>query len=138
MEFTNKISRERANLMNPVVLAFIGDAVYSLFVREKFALEKDVKSGKLNEMTSKIVQATAQAKLIDAVLPMLTQEEADIYRRGRNAKKPSHSKNAKISDYNKSTGFEAVLGYLYLVGDDERLNFILNFDYQSQNEDNNG
>lgn len=138
MEFTNKISRERANLMNPVVLAFIGDAVYSLFVREKFALEKDVKSGKLNEMTSKIVQATAQAKLIDAVLPLLTKEEADIYRRGRNAKKPSHSKNAKISDYNKSTGFEAVLGYLYLVGDDERLNFILNFDYGFQNEDNNG
>ncbi len=127
MKFSDKISRERANAMNPVVLAFIGDAVYSLFVREKISFENDFKSGKLNEMAAKIVQATAQAKLIDAVLPYLSEEEADIYRRGRNAKKPSHAKNAKISDYNKSTGLEAVLGYLYVTGNDDRLNFILNF-----------
>ncbi len=121
--------------MNPVVLAFIGDAVYSLFVREKVAFENDLKSGKLNEITANIVQAKAQAKLIDLVLPHLTQEEIDIFKRARNAKKPSHSKSAKISEYNKSTGFEAVLGFLYVTGNDERLNFILNYEEQNLDKD---
>lgn len=127
VNFSDKISREKALLMNPVVLAFIGDAVYSLFVREKVAFETDFKSGKLNEITAKIVQATAQAKTSDALMPYFTEEEVEIFRRARNAKKPSHSKNAKISDYNKSTGFEAVIGFLYVTGNYDRLNFILNF-----------
>lgn len=133
VNFSDKISREKALLMNPVVLAFIGDAVYSLFVREKVALETDFKSGKLNEITSKIVQATAQAKTSDALMPYFTEEEVEIFRRARNAKKPSHSKNAKISDYNKSTGFEAVIGFLYVTGNYDRLNFILNF--KAENEE---
>lgn len=113
--------------MSPVVLAFIGDAVYSLYVREKAAFETDYKSGKLNEFTSKVVSAKNQAELANEILPFLTEEEGDIFRRGRNAKKPSHSKNAKISDYNKSTGFEAVVGYLYVIGNYERLDYVLNF-----------
>lgn len=133
VNFSDKISREKALLMSPVVLAFIGDAVYSLFIREKVALETDFKSGKLNEMTSKIVQATAQAKTSDALMPYFTDEEVEIFRRARNAKKPSHSKNAKISDYNKSTGFEAVIGFLYITGNYDRLNFILNF--KAENEE---
>lgn len=133
VNFSDKISREKALSMNPVVLAFIGDAVYSLFVREKVALETDFKSGKLNEITSKIVQATAQAKTSDALMPYFTEEEVEIFRRARNAKKPSHSKNAKISDYNKSTGFEAVIGFLYVTGNYDRLNFILNF--KAENEE---
>lgn len=127
VKFSDKITREKALNMNPVVLAFIGDAVYSLFVREKMAFENDFKSGKLNQMTAQIVKATAQADIITKIMPYLTEEEVDIFKRGRNAKKPSHAKNAKISDYNKSTGFEAVLGFLYVTGNDERLNFILNF-----------
>ncbi len=132
MKFSDKISRERAISMNPVVLAFIGDAVYSLFVREKTAFENDYKSGKLNEMTANIVKAKAQAELIDEVLPFFTEEETDIFKRARNAKKPSHSKSAKISEYNKSTGLEAVLGYLYVTGNDDRLNYILNFHNYSE------
>lgn len=127
VNFSDKISKEKAVSMNPVVLAFIGDAVYSLFVREKVAFETDYKSGKLNEITAQIVQATTQAKASDALMPYFTEEEAEIFRRARNAKKPSHSKNAKISDYNKSTGFEAVIGFLYVTGNYDRLNFILNF-----------
>lgn len=134
VNFQDKISRDKAINMNPVVLAFIGDAVYSLFVREKTAFENDFKSGKLNEITANIVQAKAQAKLIDSVLPFLTEEEVDIFRRGRNAKKPSHSKSAKISEYNKSTGFEAVLGFLYVTGNYERLNFILNYEGESSSD----
>ncbi len=127
MNFQDKIEKSKAIKMSPVVLAFIGDAVYSLFVREKVAFETDYKSGKLNEFTSKIVSAKTQAELAGEILPFLTDEEADIFRRGRNAKKPSHSKNAKISDYNKSTGFEAVVGYLYVIGNYDRLNYVLNF-----------
>lgn len=127
MNFQDKIGRDKALKMNPVVLAFIGDAVYSLFVREKVAVETDFKSGKLNEFTAKIVNARTQASLATEVLPFLSDEEVDVYKRARNAKKPSHSKSATISDYNKSTGFEAVVGYLYVIGNYERLNFILNF-----------
>ena len=127
MNFQDKIGRDKALKMNPVVLAFIGDAVYSLFVREKVAVETDFKSGKLNELTAKIVNARTQASLATEVLPFLSDEEVDVYKRARNAKKPSHSKSATISDYNKSTGFEAVVGYLYVIGNYERLNFILNF-----------
>lgn len=134
VKFSDKISRERAINMNPVVLAFIGDAVYSLFVREKTAFENDCKSGKLNRMTANIVKAKAQSDLIDEVLPYFTEEETDIFKRARNAKKPSHSKNAKISEYNKSTGLEAVLGFLYVTGNDDRLNYILNF--HNYSEDN--
>lgn len=113
--------------MNPIVLAFIGDAVYSLFVREKIAFETDFKSGKLNQLTSKIVMAKSQALLSDEIMPFLTEEEVDIFKRARNSKKPSHAKNAKVSDYNKSTGLEAVIGYLYVTDNQERLNFVLNF-----------
>lgn len=113
--------------MSPVVLAFIGDAVYTLFVREKLAFENDYKSGKLNEIAATVVSAASQADFIEKLMPYLTEEEADIFRRGRNAKKPSHAKNATVSDYNKSTGFEAVIGYLYVTGMTDRLNYILNF-----------
>ncbi len=127
MKFTDKISKEKAVSMSAVVLAFVGDAVHSLFVREKMATESDYKSGKLNEMTANVVRASSQAFVAEKLLPFLTEDELDIYRRGRNAKKPSHAKNAKTSDYNKSTGLEAVIGYLYLIGNEERLNFVLNF-----------
>lgn len=127
MNFSDKISREKAINMNPVVLAFIGDAVYSLFVREKMAFESDYKSGKLNEMTSQVVRAKSQAQLANNILPYFTEEESSIYKRGRNAKKTTHAKNATVSDYNKSTGLEAVIGFLYITGNDDRLNFVLNF-----------
>ena len=127
MKLTDKISVEKAHSMSPIVLAFIGDAVMTLFVRQKIAYEKDYKSGKLNELASKVVCAEAQSKLADAVFPQLTNEEQEVFRRARNAKKPSHAKNASITQYNKSTGLEAVIGFLYVTGNEERLHFILNF-----------
>ena len=65
----------------------------------------------------------------------LTEEEKDIFRRGRNAKKPSHAKNAKVSEYNKSTGIEAVIGFLYLCDDEERLNYVLNYQIEEENDE---
>ena len=121
-----KFDKDRVNNLNPIVLAFIGDAVYSLYVREKLSLSCDSKTGELNKKTVAIVNAGAQSKLLNEILPILTEEEIQIYKRGRNAKKGTHSKSASIKDYNNSTGFEALIGYLYLTGNIKRINEILN------------
>ena len=113
--------------MNPVVLAYIGDAVYSLYTREKLALLKDAKVSEIHRLANEEVRAAAQAGFAEKILPVLTEEEADIYRRARNAKKGTRAKSATVAEYNKSTGLEALLGYLYITGEHERLNFLLNF-----------
>ena len=125
-ELGEKMDRQRANALNPVVLAFVGDAVYSLFVREKLTFESDCKTGELNKMATAQVNATAQSDLIKQILPLLSDEETTIFKRARNAKKPTRAKHASVADYNLATGFEAVLGYLYLIGENDRLNFLLN------------
>lgn len=125
-DFSSKMDKSRANNLSPVVLAFVGDAVYSLYVREKFIFEADYKPNDLNKLAVNEVKATAQAELVNNIKDLFTEEEIAVYKRGRNAKKTSRAKAASASDYNSSTGFEAVLGYLYLTGNTERLNFILN------------
>lgn len=116
----------KANNLSPVVLAFVGDAVYSLFVRERLTFTSDCKAGELNKLATSEVNATAQAEFIKDVMPLLTEEELAVFKRARNAKKPNKAKHATVSEYNSATGFEAVLGYLYLTGETERLNYILN------------
>lgn len=120
------IDKKRALNVNPIVLAFVGDAVYSLFVREKLALSSDYKTGEMNKIFTGEVKAVAQAELVRELLPIFTEEETAVYKRARNAKKTSRAKNASVAEYNMSTGFEAVLGFLYITGDNERLNFLLN------------
>ncbi len=115
------VPKERARQMNPVVLAFVGDAVYTLLVREELALSSGEKTGMLNKRASEIVSAHGQSGALGRILPLLTEEEADIYHRGRNAKKPTKSKNASVGEYVRSTGFEAVIGYLYLTGQSGRI-----------------
>ena len=112
---------ERVRQMNPVVLAFVGDAVYTLLVRERLALSLRYKTGELDRRTAQIVSAHGQSEALERILPLLTQEEEDIYKRGRNAKKPTKSKNASVGEYVRSTGFEALLGYLYLTGRTKRI-----------------
>ena len=107
--------------MNPVVLAFVGDAVYTLCVRQRLALSSGEKTGALNRRASEKVSAHGQSAALEGILPLLTEEEADIFRRGRNAKKPTKSKNATAGEYARSTGFEALIGYLYLTGQAERI-----------------
>ena len=120
------MDKSKALNVNPVALAFVGDAVYSLFVREKLIFEKDSKSGELNKLATNSVNACAQAEFVKEILPLLTEEELGIFKRARNAKKGTKAKHATVAEYNASTGFEALLGYLYLTGDNDRLNFLLN------------
>ena len=120
------MDKQKANNVSPVVLAFVGDAVYSLFVRERLTFENDGKSGTLNKLATEQVKATAQAEFVKDILQLLSDEELAVFKRARNAKKSTKAKHASVAEYNMSTGFEAVLGYLYLIGDNDRLNFLLN------------
>ena len=124
-DFFTTIPTERARNLSPVTLAFIGDAVYSLYVRERLVLTTSFGTGTLQKLTSAEVSAHGQSGLVEKILPKLTDEETDIFKRGRNAKKPTKSKNASVAEYNRSTGFEAVLGFLYLTGQYKRIEEIL-------------
>lgn len=119
------LSEREAMQLNPVTLAFVGDAVYSLYVRERLTLEVGGKSADLQRVASKVVSAQGQSEFLDRVMPLFTETEEDIFRRGRNAKKGAKSKSASNLEYNRSTGFEAVLGFLYLTGNDERIKELL-------------
>lgn len=119
-ERENLTPREAAQI-SPVTLAFVGDAVYSLYVRERLTLEVGGKSADLQRASVKVVSAKGQSAFLDKVLPALTEEETDVFRRGKNAKKGTKSKSASHLEYNRATGFEAVIGYLYLIGATERL-----------------
>ena len=120
------IDETRANNLSPVVLAFVGDAVYSLFVRERLVFNSDYKTGELNKLATKEVNAIAQSEFVKEIMPLLNEKELLVYKRGRNAKKPTKSKSASVAEYNASTGFEALLGYLYVTGNHDRINFLLN------------
>lgn len=111
--------------MNPVVLAYIGDGVHTLYVREKLAFSSTAKSGELNKREAKIVCATAQAQAANVLMEEFSEDELAIFKRARNSKKGSKAKNSTAGNYVKSTGFEAVVGYLYITGQTERLNYIL-------------
>ena len=124
--FGDVLTKEKANNISPVVLAFIGDAVYSLYVRERLVFSSDLKTGELSAKTVESVKATSQAKFFKEIENLLTEDELAVYKRARNAKKPTKSKSASVSEYNSSTGFEALLGFLYITGNIERLNFLLN------------
>lgn len=106
---------------SPLTLAYIGDAVFEMIIRTLIVEQGQRAANTLHKHTTKIVCAQTQAKLIDAVYEHLTEEEQDIYRRGKNTKLHSTAKNASLSDYRKATGFEALCGYLYLRDDTARI-----------------
>lgn len=119
------IGTEKARNISPVTLAFVGDAVYSLYVREKLVLSTDYGTAQLQKLTSSEVSAHGQSELLEKIIPLMTEEEVAIFKRGRNAKKSTKSKNASVAEYNRSTGLEAVLGYLYLTGQYSRISELL-------------
>ena len=106
---------------SPLTLAYIGDAAYELVVRTFLVDQGNSRSDKLHRKASSMVKAAAQAAMAEALKDSLTEEELSVYRRGRNAKSPTMAKNASMSDYRKATGFEALMGYLYLKGEQKRL-----------------
>ena len=124
-DFFTTVSADKARNISPVTLAFVGDAVYSLYVRQRLVLTTDYGTGELQKLSSSKVSAHGQSGLLEKLLPLFTEEETEIYKRGRNAKKATKSKNASVAEYNRSTGFEAVLGYLYLTGQYGRIDYLL-------------
>lgn len=102
-------------------LAFIGDGVFDLLVREHLVSGSNDHVGALNKAKVEMVNCKSQAEYANRILPSLTEEELDIYKRGRNTKVNSASKHSTLSDYHAATGLEALFGYLYLKGEDERI-----------------
>lgn len=106
---------------SPLTFAYIGDAVFEMVVRTVIVEQGQRPAETLHKHTTKIVCAETQAKLIEAVYDTLSEEEQNVYRRGRNTKTNSTAKNASLSDYKKATGFEALCGYLFLKNDMARV-----------------
>jgi len=111
----------QARMKNPLVLAYVGDTVFDLYVRTRAAKGSDEHVGALNRQVCALVNARSQARLADELCPCFTGEEAEIYHRGRNAKVGSVPRNMEVIDYHKATGLEAVVGYLFLTGAKARL-----------------
>ncbi len=106
---------------SPLTLAYIGDAIFEVIIRTLIVERGQRAASVLHKHTTRIVCAQTQAKMIDALHDYLTQEEQDVYRRGKNAKVSSPAKNASLSEYRKATGFEALCGYLFLKKETARI-----------------
>jgi ribonuclease-3 family protein len=119
------MNETNANMINPVSLAYLGDTVYDLFVRTYMVKNKLGTISTLHNYASSMVNAKAQAIAAEYLMDFLTEEEKAIYRRGRNAKSGGVPKNMEVADYRKATGIEAVLGYLYVLGRQQRLNELM-------------
>ena len=116
---------EEVKLMPPLVWAYVGDAVYELYVRTNLVNNTKLNPHKLHVEAIKYVKAQEQAKILEKITEILTEEEKDIVRRGRNAQNHHLPKNANLDEYSHATAFEALIGYLYLTKQDERLGEIL-------------
>lgn len=120
------INKSDIGQMSPLVWAYMGDAVYEKYIREYVIRQGLCKNGLLHRKSIKYVSAKGQAKILQNLDEFLTEEEKDIVRRGRNSNPHSTAKNADIMDYKYATGFEALIGYLYLEEKLDRLEEILN------------
>ena len=135
----NMVEQEKrmaAEQYSPLTLAFMGDAVFEIFVRRLIVTESNRPVNKLHRASSELVCAEAQARMIKALKPHLTDKELEIYKRGRNAKSHTSAKNASIKDYRRATGFEALLGYLFLDGQKERADELMKRAVESEREYN--
>ncbi|MDE6389482.1 MAG: ribonuclease III [Lachnospiraceae bacterium] len=110
---------------SPLTLAYIGDAIYDLVIRTIVVERGNRSANNLHKKTVTYVNARVQAKMIDALEDELTEEEVSVYHRGRNAKSYTAAKNASVIEYRKATGLEALCGYLYLQGKQERMLYLI-------------
>lgn len=110
---------------SPLSLAFIGDAVYEVYIRTYILSKGNMPPHKLHIQAANFVKAKSQAKVMHQIAEHLDEEEAEIARRGRNAKSGTIPKNADVTDYKNATGLESLFGYLYLTGKTERLNQLI-------------
>lgn len=120
------MSELNPSILSPLVLAYIGDGVYELFVRNKIVEQfPTTPPSKLHKLSSAHVKAHAQSNSMKVIEPILSEKELSIYKRGRNSKSATVPKNADVTDYRRATGFEALIGYLYLNKENERLSEIM-------------
>ena len=110
---------------SPLILAYIGDAVYEIIIRTIVVSDGNTQVNKMHKKSSNLVKAETQANIIKAIMDDLSEEELGYYKRGRNAKSYTSAKNASISDYRMAIGFEALIGYLYLTGQTDRMTEIV-------------
>lgn len=115
------IEEQDVKTYSPLTLAYIGDGVFDLVIRSLVVGKGNTNTNQLHRQTSKVVKAASQSAMVEKILPYLTKEEEAVYKRGRNAKSGTMAKNASMSDYRRATGFEALMGYLYLTNNFERL-----------------
>lgn len=126
------MKRDNPSLYPALVLAYIGDAVYEVFTRERvLSLHPDMPAHKLHKANVRYVKAAAQSNAMAAIEPMLTEHELAVYKRGRNAKSATVPKNADLADYRRATGFEALIGYLHLSEEKDRLEEIMEIAFQN-------
>ncbi len=110
---------------SPLTLAYLGDAVYEVYIREFLVKKGNISAHKLHDLSKKYVCATGQSIAMGRLENILSEEEKQIYRRGRNAKAYTAPKNAGITEYRRATGLEALIGYLHLMGRDARIETIM-------------
>ena len=120
---------------SPLTLAFLGDAVYELVIRTLVVGKGNTSPAKLHKTSSSFEKAAAQSALLDRIEEELTDDEMDFVRRGRNSKPRTMAKNASTKDYLKATGLEALIGYLYIKGDEERLFYLMEKGMEGKEED---
>lgn len=119
---------------SPLVLAYIGDAVFEIFIRTGVVAEGNAPVNKLHKKAKEYVNASAQAAIYNVIKPHLTEEEEAVFRRGRNAKSSTVPKNANLLDYKYATGLEALCGYLYLDGQIDRLGELISLGIKSKSK----
>lgn len=123
--FGESLPKASVAMIPPLALAFVGDAVYELYVRTDLAREGMTKTNRMHLSAVSLVKAKAQALMMKAITDDLTEEELAVSKRGRNAKSGHQPKGATVAEYRWATGFEALIGYLYLLGEQNRLRELL-------------
>lgn len=131
METLKKYDEKTISNLNPLALAFVGDSIFSLYVRQYVIASHQTNVNNLTKLANSFVNAGSQYKIFRKIEPLLTEEEANICHRARNANIHSKAKNYSITEYIYATAFEALLGYLYLTGQENRLNQILKLSVES-------
>ena len=122
---------------SPLAMAFVGDAVYSLLIREYLVKDKRYNINKLNKLTVQYVSAHGQYMALELLENVLTEEEHTMVKRGQNTSKASVAKHASVEEYRASTGFECMLGWLRLTGQDDRINYLVDYIIKNLDFQNN-
>lgn len=115
------VKHTKVDEISPLTLAFVGDGVYDLLVREYLVKNANRPVGKLNSLKVSLVNCKSQARFAKEIMPKLTEKELSVYKRGRNSAPKCTPKNSSVADYHSATGLEALFGYLYLSGESDRI-----------------